>query len=152
MIEQEAIQKRQRYVAAWNETMIKIWCEKIRELKVIDTGQLLNSVVSLGVQADGRFFEVKITQQFLEYGLWQDYGTGKEVYRGNPGDIYPNEKGRHKNRQRKQWFSNKYFSSVMKMKDFLADSVGEQFVGVMSNAFRDEFMRHNHDLLSKLNL
>jgi len=27
--------------------------------------------------------EVHLSQAFLEYGLWQDYGTGKEVTRGN---------------------------------------------------------------------
>ena len=34
---------------------------------------------ALPIRADGRFFEVGLSQSFLEYGLWQDYGTGKET-------------------------------------------------------------------------
>ena len=96
--EQQAIDARQKYVTAFNDTMIRIWKEKITLLNVIDTGRLLHSVpIVLAMRADGRFFEVTLTQSFLEYGLWQDYGTGRETPRGNPGDI-----GRAKVRQRRK--------------------------------------------------
>ena len=72
---------------AFNDTMLKIWQEQITLLGVIDTGNLLNSVNALPVRADGRFIEIGLTQSFLEYGLWQDFGTGKEIPRGNHGDI-----------------------------------------------------------------
>ncbi len=55
---------------------------------------------------------------FLEYGLWQDYGTGRETPRGNSGDI-----GRTKVRQRRKWFSRKYYASVMRLKEFYEDNV-----------------------------
>ena len=137
--EQQAIQERQKYVMAWNETMIKIWKEQITLLDVIDTGRLLNSPVSLRTQADGKFSEVQLSQAFLEYGLWQDYGTGKEVARGNPGDI-----GRDKKRQRKPWFSYKYYASVMNIKDFMADSLGRQFQGIIADALDSSKFRYNH--------
>ena len=89
--EQQALQERQKFVTAFNDTMLKI---------VIDTGALLASPKSLPVRADGRFFEVGLSQSFLEYGLWQDYGTGRETPRGNSGDL-----GRVKKRQRRRWFS-----------------------------------------------
>lgn len=135
----EEIQAREKYVKAFNDTMIKIWQEQITLLDVIDTGRLLNSPISYPVQADGRFFEVSLSQAFLEYGLWQDYGTGKEVYRGNTGDI-----GITKKRKRKPWFSNKYYSSVMNLKDFMAESVGEEFTGIVARALDDKFRRYNH--------
>lgn len=128
----EAIEQRQRYVEAWNNTMLSIWQEQITLLDVIDTGQLLQSPISLPVRADGRFFEINLTQQFLEYGLWQDYGSGKEVSRGNNGDI-----GRVKVRERRQWFSKKYYSSVLKLRDFMADSVGQEFCGIFTEMFND---------------
>lgn len=128
----EAIEQRQRYVEAWNNTMLSIWQEQITLLDVIDTGQLLQSPISLPVRADGRFFEINLTQQFLEYGLWQDYGTGKEVSRGNNGDI-----GRVKVRERRRWFSKKYYSSVLKLRDFMADSVGQEFCGIFTGMFND---------------
>ncbi len=85
--EQQAIEARQKYVTAFNQTRIKIWQEQITLLGVIDTGALLASPKAFPVRADGRFFEVGLSQAFLEYGLWQDYGTGRETPRGNSGDI-----------------------------------------------------------------
>lgn len=128
----EAIEQRQRYVEAWNKTMITIWQEQITLLDVIDTGQLLQSPISLPVRADGRFFEINLTLQFLEYGLWQDYGTGREVSRVNNGDI-----GHVKVRERRQWFSKKYYSSVLNLRDFMADSVGQEFCGIFTEMFND---------------
>lgn len=136
----EAIEQRQRYVEAWNNTMLSIWQEQITLLDVIDTGQLLQSPISLPVRADGRFFEINMTQQFLEYGLWQDYGTGKEVSRGNNGDI-----GRVKVRERRRWFSKKYYSSVLKLRDFMADSVGQEFCGIFTGMFNDGLFKSMTD-------
>lgn len=136
----EAIEQRQRYVEAWNNTMLSIWQEQITLLDVIDTGQLLQSPISLPVRADGRFFEINLTQQFLEYGLWQDYGTGKEVSRGNNGDI-----GRVKVRERRRWFSKKYYSSVLKLRDFMADSVGQEFCGIFTGMFNDGLFKSMTD-------
>ena len=127
--EQRAIDAREKYVTAFNDTMVKIWKEKITLLDVIDTGRLLNSVpIVLAMRADGRFFEVSLTQSFLEYGLWQDYGTGRETPRGNPGDI-----GRAKKRQRRKWFSTKYYASYMNIKEFYEENLGWQFAGIISD-------------------
>ena len=60
--------------------MLKIWQEQITLLGVIDTHSLLRSPTALPVRTDGRFFEVGLSQAFLEYGLWQDYGTGREIH------------------------------------------------------------------------
>jgi hypothetical protein len=111
--EQQAQQEREKFVTAFNDTMLRIWQEQITLLGVIDTGALLASPKSLPVRADGRFFEVGLSQSFLEYGLWQDYGTGRETPRGNSGDL-----GRAKKRQRRRWFSRKYYASVMNLKGF----------------------------------
>lgn len=138
--EQQAIDARQKYVTAFNDTMIRIWKEKITLLNVIDTGRLLHSVpIVLAMRADGRFFEVTLTQSFLEYGLWQDYGTGRETPRGNPGDI-----GRAKVRQRRKWFSTKYYASVMNIKEFYEENLGWQFCGLIANSFNDKVFRRNH--------
>ena len=39
--EEQAIEERAKYVAAFNATMIQIWQEQITLLGVIDTGRLL---------------------------------------------------------------------------------------------------------------
>ena len=110
--------------------MIDIWKERITMLDVRDTDALLNSPISLSTRHDGRFFEVQLSQEFLEYGLWQDYGVGRETPRGNSGDI-----GRKKVRQRRPWFSKKYFASVMNIKEFYADNLGHEFQGIIADAF-----------------
>lgn len=124
---------------AFNTTMINIWREQITLLGVIDTGQLLNSVLSVATRADGRFIDITLSQSFLEYGLWQDYGTGREVPRGNSGDI-----GRAKVRQRRQWFSRKYFASFMNIREFLSDNLGREFLGIVSNALSKKDFARNH--------
>ena len=125
-------------MTAFNDTMLRIWQEQITLLGVIDTGALLASPKSLPVRADGRFFEVGLSQSFLEYGLWQDYGTGRETPRGNSGDL-----GRAKRRKRRRWFSRKYYASVMNLKEFLEENIGRAFCGILSSALSKDF-RQNH--------
>ena len=136
--EQQALKEREKFVTAFNDTMIKIWQEQITLLGVIDTGALLASPKAFAMRADGRFFEVSLSQAFLEYGLWQDYGTGRETPRGNSGDI-----GRTKVRQRRKWFSRKYYASVMNIKEFYEDNIGRSFTGILCSALSKDFGR-NH--------
>ena len=126
----EAQEEREKYIKAWNETMLRIWQERITLLEVIDTGRLLASPVAMPVRADGRFVEVTLSQEFLEYGLWQDYGVGRETPRGNSGDI-----GRAKVRQRRPWFSKRYYASVLNRRDFFGDNLGREFQGIMADTF-----------------
>ena len=132
-------EEREKFVFAFNRTMITIWCEQITLLNVIDTGRLLRSLKALPVRADGRFIEIGLSQSFLEYGLWQNFGTGKEIPSGNSGDI-----GRERKRQKKPWFSRKYYASVMNLRDFLADNIAHEFVGIVARSLDDKYVRYNH--------
>ena len=134
--QQQAQDAREKYVMAFNDTMLKIWQEQITLLGVIDTHSLLRSPTALPVRTDGRFFEVGLSQAFLEYGLWQDYGTGRETPRGNSGDL-----GREKVRGRRRWFSRKYYASVMNIKEFFADNLGKEYQGILSDIFNDKGLR-----------
>ena len=137
--EQQAQDEREKYVMAFNDTMLKIWQEQITLLGVIDTHSLLRSPTALPVRTDGQFFEVGLSQAFLEYGLWQDYGTGRETPRGNSGDL-----GREKVRGRRRWFSRKYYASVMNIKEFFADNLGKEYQGILSDIFDDREMRKRY--------
>lgn len=119
--------------------MLDIWQERIFKLKVMDSGSLWRSPLELPVRADGRFYDITLSQTFLEYGLWQDLGVGREVPIGNGGDI-----GRDKKRVRRRWFSTKYYASVMALRDFIAESLGQEFVGMFANLDADD-MRRNTD-------
>ena len=135
----QAQAEREKYVLAFNDTMLKIWQEQITLLDVIDTHSLLRSPIALPVRTDGRFFEVGLSQAFLEYGLWQDYGTGRETPRGNSGDL-----GHEKVRGRRRWFSRKYYASVMNIKEFFADNLGKEYQGILSDIFNDKEMRKRY--------
>ncbi len=137
--EQAALREREKFVSAFNETMLKIWKEQMTLLDVIDTGALLASPKALPLRADGRFLELGLSQSFLEYGLWQNFGTGKEIPRGNNGDI-----GTERKRKKKPWFSRKYYASVMNLRDFLADNMAKEFVGVVAQSLDDKYLRYNH--------
>ena len=137
--QQQAQDEREKYVMAFNDTMLKIWQEQITLLGVIDTHSLLRSPTALPVRTDGRFFEVGLSQAFLEYGLWQDYGIGRETPRGNSGDL-----GREKVRGRRRWFSRKYYASVMNIKEFFADNLGKEYQGILSDIFDDREMRKRY--------
>lgn len=128
-----AVESRRKYIEAWNKTMLDIWQERIYRLRVMRTGALWRSPISMPVRADGRFLDVSLSQSFIEYGLWQDLGVGREVPHGNSGDI-----GREKKRQRKKWFSTKYYSSVMNLRDFMAESLGDEYVGMFANLDSDD--------------
>ena len=134
-----AFKEREKFVSAFNETMLKIWKEQMTLLDVIDTGALLASPKALPLRADGQFIELGLSQSFLEYGLWQNFGTGKETPRGNKGDM-----GRKKVRQKKPWFSRKYYASIMNLRDFLADNMAKEFVGVVAQSLDDKYLRYNH--------
>ena len=142
---QQSIEERRKYVTAFNSTMIKIWREQIALLGVIDTGALYRSTVGISMTADGKFIDITLEQAFNTYGLFVDYGTGRNTPRGhrealsserNPGDI-----GKANGRKRKRWFSRKYFASVMNIQEFYADSLGQEFCRAVSNALNPDIMR-----------
>ena len=132
----KAFQERQKYVQAFNSTMIKIWREQIALLGVVDTGALYCSTVAVSMTADGKFTSVSLAQKFNLYGIYADYGVGSNTPRGNPGDL-----GRDNKRKRRRWFSRKYFASVMNIREFFADNLGKDLADTVSNALSPDVAR-----------
>ncbi|MDE5988967.1 MAG: hypothetical protein K2H17_06180 [Duncaniella sp.] len=139
----DAIDARQKFIEAWNKTMIDIWAERIYKLKVFDTGALWRSPLELPVKADGRFYDITLSQNFLEYGLWQDLGVGRELRHGDyeHNKEYIEEHGRK--RERRPWFSLKYYSSVMNLRDFMAESLGDEFKSMFCAALDSDNLRYS---------
>lgn len=100
------------------------------------TGALIASTRAVAFSHDDGYSDLTFRQKFLEYGIYVDAGTGREVPRGNPGDI-----GREKVRKPKPWFSRKYFMSVMNLRDFYADNLGLRTVGLLADAINDRSLR-----------
>lgn len=138
---------RQKYIEAWNETMVRIWQDRILKLGVYESprrrnrsgeAHLYDSLRFLPVQHDDKYMELTLSHQFLTYGMYQDRGTGREKAKGNPGDIGMCRKdGKVRTiRERRPWFSTKYYASVMNLKEYMAESIGKEFVGVISDAWQ----------------
>ena len=136
LTEEEARQQRQKYYSAFYSTMVNIWCEQITLLGVIDTKSLLFSVRGSSYVSSSDFKSAEFKWDFLEYGLWQNYGTGKEIWRGNPGDL-----GAWPVRQARKWMSIKFYSSTMNIKEFMADNIGQEFLGIFTEALDYDKMR-----------
>lgn len=144
----DPIKTREKFVRAWNDTMVKIWAEKI-DLLANDKGFLLRSPKPLQLIAEDDYKTLRLSHRFLEYGLWQDYGTGREFTFGNGGNVpsldpayrkaHRLDKPRPRGpkwgggmtsgnpRERHRWFSPKYYSSIMRLRDYMALSLGEEF-------------------------
>jgi len=148
----KSIEERARYVEAWNDMMTKIWQERIMMLSVFesprrrtraDEPHLYDSLRYFPVKHDDRYMELTLHFTFPEYGIFQDLGVGREKARGNSGDIGEYTKAGHprKFRERRKWFSTKWYASCMNIKDFMARSIGRDFVGMVSTTF-DELNKY----------
>lgn len=139
---EQARREREKYVRAFNDTMVKIWKEQIVLLGVIDTGALYQSVAKVRLTKDEKFTNVTLSQKFNLYGLYVDLGHGSNTWRGNPGDLAANGRGiTANNRTRRPWFSRKYYASVMNIRDFFADNLGKECAEVVSNALSPTLAR-----------
>lgn len=126
--DQTAIIERRRFVSAFNDTMVKIWKERLALLGIVDTGALYRSVAGPLMVINQDVSVVELGQKFLTYGLYVNYGHGREVFRGNPGDI-----GRPKVRKETGWFDVKYMASVHNLREFFTDSLAKEYLGIIMN-------------------
>ena len=136
--EKDRIESRRKFAQAFNSTMLRIWKEKILLLNVWDKGTLFKSLHINTQTWNGDLSELEFGQDFRTYGLWQNYGVGKETPRGNPGDI-----GRPKVREVRPWFDRKYYASTMNLRDFMCESFAQQYMAIFSDAFSDRKLREN---------
>ena len=144
------LKERQRYVDAFNDTMVQIWKEKIVLLEAVNRGKkypsqttkwnksLLESVVGVRTDTDDKILDITLEQSFNVYGIYVDSGTGKEVPRGerNGGDI-----GRDKVRKAKPWFFKKHLASLYNLREFMAENTGQEIADAISNALSGRVAR-----------
>lgn len=139
----------QEYANAWFQKMVEIWTDKLRILNAIDTGNLSQSVANRNFAANDD--RLRMSFEFLQYGIFVDAGVGNGYKRGNGGDLdilnplYRHEHGLDKPRRRrgkissgkprekKRWFSKSWFISVEIFKNKLAEIYGEHFVGLFDD-------------------
>jgi len=104
-------------IRAWADIVIKIWRAKIVEMKVWDTGALYSSFLqTLTLNAGNNVSKVEFA--FNLYGVFQDIGLGREIWKiKSDGDKTK--------LKRREWYSKVFYGEVMKLKDILVEKYGE---------------------------
>lgn len=138
--QQDAVEQRRKFVDAFNATQITMWQEQITLLDILDTHALLNSVAEIRCDYNDKVTVVTLEQSFLEYGLYQEYGTGRETPAQGGGRSY-NDFNHENPRERRPWMSKKLYASVMKLNEMFADTLGKEFCGMVADALSDRKMR-----------
>lgn len=121
-----------RYERSWAQEMATYWRERMLRLGVYDTGRLYQSIT--GTVKRGA--NTSIEHNFFKYGIYVAAGVGGDYGKRDDGTIKKNfETG--KPRQKRDWFSKKYYSSVMKLNEFEAAFYGMAYQGLMATALQD---------------
>lgn len=155
--------------------MVTIWREKIMRLHVVDTVLLHNDITENVTMGSSEL--TVIQHKFMEYGIYQDCGTGRgyeidgqlynDGHRGyNKGDLkFLNPDLRGKNyvhrqksgkitsgepRKPREWFSRAYFASVMVLKEQMAYMYGEEFCGLLAEKIEEANHKRSTSMRSHL--
>lgn len=122
---------REDYLNAWARTMTNIWMEKLAAYNVRDTGALQISVAdnlarALTKNAGG---DIEVIEHFFNYyGIYVERGTGREIKKGNGGDL-----GFHPDRKKKPWFNKKFYYYCMKLAEKMAEISGKEATHIIQN-------------------
>lgn len=143
---------RQKYHDAWAKMMVNIWKEKIERLHVIDTYKLHQEITD-NVTSSGNELNT-IQHKFMEYGIYQDCGTGNGYKKRNGGNLeFLDERyreSRYEPRKPREWFSRAYFASVMVLKEQMAYMYGEEFCGLLVDKIEEANHKRSTSMRSKL--
>lgn len=131
----------------WAEMMVTIWRENILRLNIFDTGQLYRS---FSVRVADTAGQISIAHQFMLYGIYVARGVGRGYRRGNSGKddenglqflgkSYRKAHKMGKPRNKRDWFSRKYLSSIRVLTEVERDLYGEAYMGTLSNVVEAMF-------------
>lgn len=123
-----------KYEEGWTREMVNFWRERMLKLEIYRTGALYKSLTS---SINGNTIEHK----FLTYGIYVAAGVGNGYKRDNGGDLpfLKDWKANNKHRKKRDWFTRKYYSSVMKLGEVEASHYGEAYRGLIATALQDIF-------------
>ena len=140
-----------KYQDAWAKMMVSIWREKIERLHVIDTYRL-HQDMNESLTTSGSELSI-IQHKFMEYGIYQDVGTGTGYSKGNGGYLEfldPAYDNGQKHRKPREWFSRAYFASVMVLKEEMAYMYGEEFTGLLVDKIEEANRKRSTSMRSRL--
>ena len=155
---------RLKYQQEWEKMMVTIWREKIMRLHVVDTTSLHSDITGNTLSTGTDL--TTIQHKFLQYGIYQDCGTGRGYSKNNGGNLEfldPLKRKKeyaHKQksgkvtlgepRKPREWFSRAYFASVMVLKEQMAYMYGEEFCGMLIDKLEEANHKRSTSMRSRL--
>lgn len=168
MADKSAIDDLLRYEHGWADAMGDFWRERMERLRTIDTGALYRSIKAHIEQGSTTTIEHNFMMYgiYVAAGVgpaheWYRWTKGVKIKRINGGDLnflgaeYREEQGLDKPKKvgpawggrvaggdpkgLRDWFSRKYYSSVMKLNEHEAAFYGERYQGLMASAITEMF-------------
>lgn len=126
---------------AWTEMMVTIWRENILRLGIVDTMTLHNTISHRVTDVGG---QIQIAHEFMLYGIYVAKGVGNGYRHGNSGKYdenglrfldkdYRRQHKMGKPRQRRDWFSPRYLSSIDVLTQVETQLYGHAYMGTLSN-------------------
>lgn len=168
MADQSTIDDLLKYEHGWADSMGEFWRERMERLRTIDTGALYRSIKAHIEQGSTTTIEHNFLMYgiYVAAGVgpaheWYRWSQGAKIRRINSGDLnflgeeYREEQGLDKPKKvgpawggrvaggdpkgPRDWFSRKYYSSVMKLNEHEAEFYGERYQGLMASAITEMF-------------
>lgn len=155
---------RLKYQKEWEKMMVTIWREKIMRLHVVDTTALHSDITGSTLSSGTDL--ATIQHKFMQYGIYQDCGTGRGYSKDNGGKLEfldplkRNKEYAHKQksgkitmgepRKPREWFSRAYFASIMVLKEQMAYMYGEEFCGMLVDKIEEANHKRSTSMRSRL--
>ena len=152
-----------RYEEGWAKEMLTFWRERMDKMAIRDTGYLYNTMSAI----IGPGAVTTIEHKFALYGIYVAAGVGREFgekFREANGTLpfllpggeeYREKTGLDKQKRvgpawggrlagghprgKRDWFSKKYYSSVMRLNEFEASFYGQAYNGLLSSGLQEMF-------------
>lgn len=130
--------------------MILIWKSRLKKFglskrqldrRPFRTARLYNLMDKAAPKIANGATDLRFSFSHREYGIYVERGTGRGVFKGNHGDI-GRENLRRKRRQRRHrdarpWKTRPLNRSILNLRDFLAESLGIEFVEIVESVSID---------------
>lgn len=124
-------------IDAWAKIVVEKWHDKVQLLNIHDTDQLYNSLTDTMIDAGNNGDKIEFL--VLLYGIFVDMGVGREMSKGNSGDL-----GFTPDRQPKPWYSSVFFKQVYILGKLLKERYGRETADLVFALLEVNDKRYSH--------
>ncbi|NCD41651.1 MAG: hypothetical protein EOL88_06110 [Bacteroidia bacterium] len=135
------IENLQKTVTAWAEITEREWKAEINSLNIGVTGDLYESFQNDIITGNNTVRSVRF--RFNDYGIYVNYGVGKEIRRGNTGNL-----GFTSLRNAKRWFSPVIYRETHILSRLLAEKYCMMGAGFIVEQINKEMKEKTESIVS----